>query len=147
MVTTGFADRGLFGAETESARKGLPGRAVSVVECVCSGADATPSPSRRGLKHVQTASCDESHVRDATPSPSRRGLKHEFTAVMPDVRQRCNTVPIEKGTETLAAESTRSARRRRCNTVPIEKGTETEIDVQSVSSGSRMQHRPHREGD
>lgn len=50
MVTTGFADRGLFGAETESARKGLPRRSISVVECDCSGADATPSPSRRGLK-------------------------------------------------------------------------------------------------
>ena len=47
---TEFADRGLFDAETESARKGLPERAVSVVECDCLEADATPSPSRRGLK-------------------------------------------------------------------------------------------------
>ena len=50
MVTTEFADRGRSDAETESARKRLPERAVSVVECDCSGADATPSPSRRGLK-------------------------------------------------------------------------------------------------
>ena len=73
-MMTEFADWGLFDAETESARKGLPERAVSVVECVCSGADATPSPSRRGLKHRP------SHHQwgadgDATPSPSRRGLK------------------------------------------------------------------------
>src|ERR1700690_3414986 len=74
MVTTGFADRGLFGAESESARKGLPGRAVSVVECVCSGADATPSPSRRGLKQ-RTQRGEVVALSDATPSPSRRGLK------------------------------------------------------------------------
>src|ERR1700733_4758017 len=76
MVTTGFADRGLFGAETESAKKGLPRRAVSVVECGCSGADATPSPSRRGLK--------------------LRVTRHRST----EPALRCNTVPIEKGTET-----------------------------------------------
>src|ERR1700686_256949 len=79
MVTTGFADRGLFGAETESARKGLPGRSISVVECDCSGADATPSPSRRGLKPITG------------------------TVFITLLRQ-CNTVPIEEGTETLAVE-------------------------------------------
>ena len=76
MVTTGFADRGLFGAETESARKGLPEEAVSVVECVSSGADATPSPSRRGLKHAHLRGVEDLLV-DATPSPSRRGLKQK----------------------------------------------------------------------
>src|ERR1700693_5716822 len=75
MVTTGFADRGLFGAETESARKGLPEEAVSVVECVSSGADATPSPSRRGLKREHIAQGIRERLADATPSPSRRGLK------------------------------------------------------------------------
>ena len=30
-----FADRGLFDAETESAKKGLPERDLSVVECAC----------------------------------------------------------------------------------------------------------------
>src|ERR1700693_5093413 len=74
MVTTGFADRGLFGAETESARKGLPGRRISVVECECSGADATPPPSRRGLKH-ESQPPGQVAPNDATPSPSRRGLK------------------------------------------------------------------------
>ena len=40
----------------------------------------------------------------------------------------CNTVPIEKGTETLEAiVNPHSA--RRCNTVPIEKGTETVLRV------------------
>ena len=94
---TEFADRGLFDAETESARKGLPERAVSVVECVCSGADATPSPSRRGLK--RHAVLGDQRVHDC----------------------RCNTVPIEKGTETCQAPATTAC--------------------------SMMQHRPHREGD
>jgi hypothetical protein len=74
MVMTEFADRWLFDAETASARKGLPELAVSVVECGCSGADATPSPSRRGLKQNKNSSPPHSDF-DATPSPSRRGLK------------------------------------------------------------------------
>ena len=76
MVTTEFADRGRFDAETESARKRLSERAVSVVECDCSGADATPSPSRRGLKPL-------------------------IQQVMEGTCGGCNTVPIEKGTETM----------------------------------------------
>ena len=101
---TEFADRGLFDAETESARKGLPERAVSVVECVCSGADATPSPSRRGLKRGNLA-IREVRNRDATPSPSRRGLKLDPPVRRRPRANRCNTVPIEKGTETLLVNS------------------------------------------
>ena len=41
-------------------------------------------------------------------------------------RSRCNTVPIEKGTETHGQPSARAEYPCRCNTVPIEKGTETE---------------------
>ena len=99
MVTTEFADRGLFDAETESARKELSERAVSVVECGCSGADATPSPSRRGLKHDERYTPGLSKD-DATPSPSRRGLKPGVPVLWTTVAGRCNTVPIEKGTET-----------------------------------------------
>src|ERR1035438_9598196 len=86
MVTTGFADRGLFGAETESARKGLPGRSISVVECDCSGADATPSPSRRGLKLTPMRARSRNPMSDATPSPSRRGLKPDNPAPLLSAR-------------------------------------------------------------
>ena len=39
----------------------------------------------------------------------------------------CNTVPIEKGTETIYGLTTPRLLSQRCNTVPIEKGTETRI--------------------
>jgi hypothetical protein len=53
--------------------------------------DATPSLSRRGLKHDSNATTGE-FFGAATPSPSRRGLKH-----IDDLRRhaqhlRCNTV-------------------------------------------------------
>ena len=42
---------------------------------------------------------------------------------------RCNTVPIEKGTETQSAGiGRRHSTSLGCNTVPIEKGTETKND-------------------
>ena len=59
----------------------------------------------------------------------------------------CNTVPIEKGTET---DGYRIARHEhfRCNTVPIEKGTETIIAMTAIKlTSTEMQHCPHREGD
>ena len=62
---------------------------------------------------------------EATPSPSRRGLKHTTFALPATLGARSNTVPIEKGTETIANFSLREERAR-SNTVPIEKGTETE---------------------
>ena len=39
--------------------------------------EATPSPSRRGLKPTDSVSRSED-AREATPSPSRRGLKHKL---------------------------------------------------------------------
>src|SRR5579859_1179299 len=98
MVMTEFADCGQLGAETGSAKKRLPERPVSGVECGGSGADATPSPSRRGLKRAAGA----------------RVLVNEI---------RCNTVPIEKGTETIWDGENRP------------------------ENPAEMQHRPHREGD
>src|ERR1700733_7996738 len=74
MVMTEFADRGLFGPETGSANKRLPGRDVSGVECGGSGADATPSRSRRGLK-LRLRRRPAQLLLDATPARSRRGLK------------------------------------------------------------------------
>lgn len=50
MVATEFEYCGLLDAETRSAKNRLPDRPISGVECGSSGADATPSPSRRGLK-------------------------------------------------------------------------------------------------
>jgi len=59
---------------------------------------------------------------DATPSPSRRGLKPTSCALR---------IPFVC----------------RCNTVPIEKGTETHKLPDQVRAAVWMQHRPHREGD
>src|SRR5579871_4146528 len=78
MVTTGFADRARFGAETPSARKWERSPARSGVECGSSKAEATPSPSRRGLKRT-----------------------NRYRVKVAEVRS--NTVPIEKGTETEEA--------------------------------------------
>ena len=65
---------------------------------------------------------------DATPSPSRRGLKRLQTRRVSGWFDRCNTVPIEKGTETKLS-TVQSIAMPRCNTVPIEKGTETVDDT------------------
>ena len=59
---------------------------------------------------------------DATPSPSRRGLKQTIRIDGRVAVHRCNTVPIEKGTETLAIFAGNAAFERGCNTVPIEFG-------------------------
>ena len=97
-------------------------------------------------------------------------------AEVPRLRSGCNTVPIEKGTETekstrsligpgLGALQQRPHREgdsnwrglcgqhsysnARHNTVPIEKGTETLKTRERARAPLRrlMQHRPHREGD
>ena len=60
---------------------------------------------------------------------------------------RCNTVPIEKGTETWQYGHVDISGRDRCNTVPIEKGTETHDAACRGFMLVEMQHRPHREGD
>ena len=103
MVATEFADWGLLDAETRSAKRRLPSHPVSGVECVGSGAgcntvpiekgtetyrryrhgrcvadDATPSPSRRGLKPDDRLRRFPRFTADATPSPSRRGLKRSI---------------------------------------------------------------------
>ena len=87
-------------------------------------------------------------------------------------RSGCNTVPIEKGTETDDEDAQEGFVLDRCNTVPIEKGTETKLFINGDLSRRldatpspsrrglklyatetrtrytrRMQHRPHREGD
>ena len=46
----------------------------------------------------------------------------------------CNTVPIEKGTETGMLAGALPAIRGRCNTVPIEKGTETGSDSECATA-------------
>jgi len=84
--------------------------------------DATPSPSRRGLKREYGAAVRAAQ-HDATPSPSRRGLKQAQAQI---------GAPINCA---------------RCNTVPIEKGTETNFHRAADRLFGLMQHRPHREGD
>ena len=149
MVTTGFADRGLFGAETESARKGLPGRCKCCRMCLfrsgCNTVpiekgtetipsrrpwrasdvgDATPSPTRRGLKPEHRIECWDLARADATPSPSRRGLETRKVTQRRRWVGGCNTVPIEKGLETRNGGHP-LAPNRDANTVPIERDAET----------------------
>ncbi len=88
---------------------------------VHAASDAIPSPSRRGLKR-QILTIPAGLYNDAIPSPSRRGLKP--------------TSYIQ-----------RSMTLRGCNTVPIEKGTETVPDDRGRALRAVMQYRPHREGD
>jgi hypothetical protein len=77
MVAKVFADCGLLDAETRSAKNRLSRHPISGVECESSGAEATPSPSRRGLKRLKERGTEPGCL-EATPSPSRRGLKQHL---------------------------------------------------------------------
>src|SRR5579863_553536 len=111
-------------------------------------------PIEKGTETGKIVRAERIDLSDATPSPSRRGLKRNRFACSAALSPRCNTVPIEKGTETEdrfqvhsgreLLDATPSPSRRglklalawslsqseyRCNTVPIEKGTETCVKI------------------
>ena len=134
--------------------------------------EATPSPSRRGLKLRGRTRRQSPHIIEATPSPSRRGLKrlkpHDPRC---NCRGRSNTVPIEKGTETVDVhdllgrhrEATPSPSRRglkhflipraagpqlaEATPSPSRRGLKPDPRRSSAAWCGPKQHRPHREGD
>jgi len=108
--------------------------------------DATPSPSRRGLK-PQYAAFSASQGPDATPSPSRRGLKRASDAPPGDRCIRCNTVPIEKGTETSQTDDAHTDAEVDATPSPSRRGLKPSMRAAPIWGPVTMQHRPHREGD
>ena|ERR1017187_3098413 len=107
--------------------------------------DATPSPSRRGLK-PEIFRFPVCCVPGCNTVPIEKGTETRLERYRRPERHRCNTVPIEKGTET-SEQVTPELSQERCNTVPIEKGTETLNCNPYREQDREMQHRPHREGD
>ena len=136
------------GSNTVPLEKGTE-TAKAASQELCHGQEATPSPSRRGLKqHVYAGSFRGIGPREATPSPSRRGLK-----------LRNGTTTIGTLTEATPSPSRRGLKRQfepvlgemsapGSNTVPLEKGTETVEPGLNICFGyGWKQHRPPREGD
>ena len=109
--------------------------------------DATPSPSRRGLKlrglQASRAARSESNTVPIEKGTETEKQPHQQLLVL----LRSNTVPIEKGTETLLNNGKLRIQGAESNTVPIEKGTETSHEHQCGRRSVLKQHRPHREGD